>query len=187
MSEPKAGKAGLRISVIASVAVALAITGWNAVVSVPVATALKGETAVTAVAYRQWLFRPDTLVFDIWRVDGAGSMADVDRVLFKAADALKAQNFGSVVLAYHGRARWRLEGAHFHEIGQEWSYQNPIYLVRTFPEHVTKMDGTPAFSEWSGGLLGVLLQELKQHNELHMRWYLLAVAGKDPDGPLPID
>jgi hypothetical protein len=164
----------------------LAILVYNAWVAFPAATAMNGEHKVTAVVYRNALVDPTTIVFDLWNVRSDAAMTDVDRMLFKTAAGLKDKHFKSVILAYHGKGRFKLEGDEFHTIGVEWGDQNPIYVVRTLQEHITHMDGTAAFGVWTGGLLGVLSKEMEEHQELHMRWYILSMVGRAPDGPLPV-
>jgi len=57
-------------------------------------------------------------------------------------------------------------------LGQQYGTQNPIYTVRTFSHHLSKMDGAMAFPEPNGGLLWVLGEEMKQFNEFNRGWYL---------------
>lgn len=162
---------------IASVVAVLA--AYNAVVTIPVMVALKGEGDVTAVAYRSWLLSPSTIVFDVWRVGPEGSMVKVDRSLFLAAEALKERSYSGVVLAHQGRGKFVLDGARFKTIGQEWPDQNPVYIIRTMQSDIKTFDGQPAFDSFSGGWLGVMLEEMKQHNQLHERWWLLDRLGPE--------
>jgi hypothetical protein len=173
-----------RVAIVV-LAMVFLLGAFNAWVTVPVAKGLSGENQTTVVAYRRWLIDPTTIVIDLWGVKGEASMADVDRALFKAASALKDRSYRSVVLAYKGRARFVLEGDQFKEIGQEWPDQNPIYIVRTLPAHIHALDGSSPFPEPEGGFLYVLGEQIRQHNELHVRWYLLSLVGRDPDGPIP--
>jgi hypothetical protein len=159
-----------------------ALITYNAWVAVPVIVARSGESGVTAVAYRRWLIDPTTIVFDLWSLDGERSMADVDRNLFKSAEALKDRSYSGVVLAYRGRGKLMIDGDHFQSIGEQRSYQNPIRLIGDLPEHTFNLDGTPAFSSWSGGFIGVMLHQMTDHNELHERWYMRSMAGLD-DAP----
>lgn len=110
-------------------------------------------------------------------------MADVDRNLFKSAEALKGRHYSSVVLAYHGQGKLKIDGDHFQSLGEQWSYQNPIRLIGDLPEHTSNLDGSPAFGSWSGGFIGVMLNQMKDHNELHERWYMRSMAGLD-DAPI---
>lgn len=99
-------------------------------------------------------------------------MAGMDRMLFKAAEALQNRSYDSVVLAYRGEARFLMDGAYFQEIGATRQTQNPVYTMRTMQEHLSDPDGTPAFQQWSGGWLGVLGKQLEDHNEFHKRWWV---------------
>jgi hypothetical protein len=152
------------------------LVGWNAIVAVPVASALDDDSH-SVLVYRRWLISPNEIVFDVRGVSDTGSMADMDRQLFKAAEALKDRSYDSVILAYKGSGRFRLDGAHFKQVGKSWSYQNPIYLIRTLTENVDNMDGTPAFGAWTGGWLGVMNKQLQDHNDLHERWYMRPALG----------
>lgn len=145
---------------------------YNAVIWRPVSAALADEREVSLVAYRQWLVSPNTAVIDIRNVASTASMADVDRSLFKAAEALKDRQFDSVILAYHGKARLMIDALAFQTIGQERAFQNPIYVIRTMQQDVKTLDGAAAFPELHGGWLGVLGAEMDQHKEFHERWWL---------------
>jgi len=54
--------------------------------------------------------------------------------------------------------------------------QNPVYTMRTFPQNVYALDGSPAFETWSGGLLGVLGKQLEDFSEFHKQWYLNEIS-----------
>lgn len=155
-----------------------ALVAWNAVVYRPVAIALAGEEDVSLSAYRRWLISPDAIVIDIRAVKGTASMAAMDRNLFKAAEALKDQRFGTVVLAYRGTPKWLIDADAFQTIGRERAFQNPVYVMRTMQQDVKTLDGAPAFPASSGGWLGVLGEELNQHKRFHEGWWLDdAIAG----------
>lgn len=171
--------------VIGFLAVGGALAVYNGVVAVPVMVARTQEHGVTMVAYRRWLIDPSVTVIDIWKVDGDRSMADVDRNLYLAAEALKGQSFSQVELANRGQGRFLIDGAKFREVGEQWRWQSVAYLIRAIPGAAKNMDGQPAFGEWTGGFLGVMLRELKDHNQLHWSWYLANMSGADPDSPMP--
>ncbi len=104
-------------------------------------------------------------------------MAGMDRMLFKAAEALQDKSFDSVVLAYRGETRLLMDGSYFHEIGATRQTQNPVYTMRTMQENLSNPDGTPAFEQWSGGWLSVLGKQLEDHNEFHRRWWVRLSMG----------
>jgi hypothetical protein len=164
------------------------LIAYNATVTLPVSHALSDEQEATVIAYRRWLVSPNQIVFDVRRVSDTASMADVDRMLFKAADALESRQFEQVILASNGAARLALDGQHFRRIGEEWPDQNPIYLIRMLPENVRNLDGTEAFGQWQGGWLGVLGKQIEDHNEVHLRWYVRPLLGlADPANAPPAD
>ena len=114
----------------------------------------------------------DTLVFNLTSVSGHKATIDVFRVLLQVADALKSRRFGKVILAHRGTPKFQLEGGYFQELGEEYSFQNPVYTMRTFPEHLYRPDGSQAFGTWSGGLLGVLKEQTEDFAEFHKDWYI---------------
>ncbi|TPG48086.1 hypothetical protein [Sphingomonas glacialis] len=173
-----------RVALIAGAIVA-ALAVYNGILTIPVALARQHESGITMVAYRRWLIDPTTAVVDLWRVDRNASMADVDRNLFEVAEALKAQSFTNVELAYKGTGRFLLDGTQFKTIGEERSFQNPVYTIRTLPQHITKLDGTPAFGTYEGGFLGVLSAQMSDHSQLHWSWYLASMSGADPSSTMP--
>jgi hypothetical protein len=46
-----------------------------------------------------------------------------------------------------------------------------MYTIRTFPQHVTDMNGIQPFPEYTGGVLGVLNKELEEFNDMNKQWY----------------
>jgi len=161
----------------------VALIAWNAVITVPVSRALSGEEGATTVAYRRWLISPSQIVFDVWSVEGTQSMADMDRRLLKAAEALQDRSIDQVVLAFHGRTKFLMKGTYFQEIGATRQTQNPIYTIRTMQEQISNPNGTPAFETWTGGWLGVMGKQMEDHNEFHKRWWVndeLGVSASDP-------
>ncbi len=128
---------------------------------------------VAMVAYLGHFVDPATLVVDIRGISGEVSQADVTRGLFQTAVALKEKEFKRVILAHRGTAKFQMEGAFFRSLGQDFdSGQNPVYLTRTLPEHVARLDGTPAFETWTGGLFGVVAKQMEDFGDLHKAWWL---------------
>lgn len=155
----------------------VALVAWNAVVFVPVHRALADEADASMIAYRRWLVSPSQVVLDVRSVEGTQSMAGMDRMLFKTAEALQDRSYDSVVLAYRGETRLLMDGPYFQEIGATRQTQNPVYTMRTMQEHLSNPDGTPAFQQWSGGWLGVLGKQLEDHHEFHKRWWVSGAIG----------
>lgn len=138
----------------------------------PVQAALTGEDDAKLTVHRRGLLIGNTIVVDLRSVDGEASMVSVTRMLLKTAEALKGEDYDRVYLAYAGNEKFYFEGSYFKQIGEERSWQNPVYTVRTLPEHVRKLDGSPAFQTWTAGWLGVLGQQLEDSNEFHRQWWV---------------
>lgn len=112
------------------------------------------------------------LVFDLRDVRPDKSPADVFRLVLLYAHAMKDHSFGRVWLQHRGADRFFLDGDYFQVIGREFSTQNPVYTMRTFPEHLRRPDGSQAFDQWSGGLLGVVGKQMEDFTRFHREWYI---------------
>jgi len=114
----------------------------------------------------------DTLVFDLTSISGSATRMDVFRAFLQYAEAMKDRHFTKVILSARGVHKFTLDGNYFQELGKEFSTQNPMYTIRTFPIHLTAMDGSKPFSEYEGGILGVLQKEMEQFTEFSDQWYI---------------
>lgn len=137
-----------------------------------VQAALIGEDDAKLTVHRRDLLGGDALVVDLRSVGDEASMASVTRILLKAAEALKDEKYDRVYLAYAGNEKFFFEGSYFKQIGEERSWQNPVYTIRTLPENARKPDGSQAFQTWTGGWLGVLGQQLEDSNKFHRQWWV---------------
>lgn len=94
------------------------------------------------------------------------------RMVFQAAKAMKDRTFTEVMLAYRGETRFVMRGQDFQTLGAQVSYgENPIYLLRTFPEKLVTVTGGQAFPTWEGGALGVASKQLEDLAEFQRQWY----------------
>jgi hypothetical protein len=116
------------------------------------------------------------LVYDLTSVAGTNSMTDVFRVFLQFASAEKDKEFDSVELSFRGSRKFLIRGDYFKLLGKEFGTQNPIYTIRTFPEHLTKLDGSAAYPTWTGGWLGVSGKQMEDFNDFHRQWWLDAAA-----------
>jgi hypothetical protein len=132
---------------------------------------------VQLISYYRFAIDPTTLVLDLWNVSDDGSMADVDRVLLDTAQALQTIPFEQVELSFRGNPHFVLPGDYFRQLGRERDWQNPAYTMRTLPENVLALDGSPAFGQWTGGMLAVVSRQLQDHNDFHHRWWLDSWVG----------
>lgn len=123
------------------------------------------------------LVNSNELVFDLREISGENSAADVSRVLLQYADAQKNKQFKKIILSYKGERIFQLKGEYFQTLDGEYGTQNPVYTMRTLPENVYEIDGSPAFETWTGGWLGVVGKQIEDFNEFHKRWYLSAAIG----------
>lgn len=130
---------------------------------------------VRASVYYRDLFGNSVLVFDLKDVAGHNSRGDVFRVLIDFAESLKNKPLRSVELACLGKTRFTMDGSYFKKLGEERRTQNPIYTIRTLPENLKTPDGEPAYPEWTGGMLGVVNQQMEEFGDVHEKWYVDAL------------
>lgn len=123
-------------------------------------------------SYHRFGVMPGDLVFDLRSFDDSAAPLDVIRTLLHAASGLKERKFDRVVLAYQGTPKLFLRGDYFQTLGQEYGQQNPVYTLRTLPENVYRLDGTPAYGTWTGGILGVLGKQMEDLGKLSQDWFL---------------
>jgi hypothetical protein len=151
----------------------LAIAVFNGAVGFPVASALASDSRnkdISLVAYRSLGLHPTDITLNIVQAKDAAPL-DVLRALFQSAEALKDRKFGRVNLVRGMTLIYSISGDDFNEIGKEYAAgQNPTYLVRTLPEKLRGPDGRNAFGTWTGGMLGVLTQQLQEANEAARTW-----------------
>lgn len=122
------------------------------------------------VHYKTYV-NPSVLVYDLRGIAGTNSKLDVMRVLLQFAEQVKDKKFDKVELAFRGETKFLLDGDYFQTLGREYNFQNPVYTMNHLPENVKRLDGTDAFSTWTGGLLGVTTQQMQDFNDFHDQWY----------------
>ena len=112
------------------------------------------------------------LVYDLKAISSENSMADVFRVFLQFAEKVKSYKFDKVELAFREKVKFIINGDYFQNLGKEYSYQNPIYTMRTFPENLMNPDGSRAYPKWTGRWLGVSKKQIEDFNDFHKKWYL---------------
>ncbi len=91
----------------------------------------------------------NSIVYDLRSVSGDKSFADVFRVFLQFAAEMKNREPEYVKLAYNGRVKYILLGEDFYSVGLMYSYgENPIYIIRTFPEKLLLPNGRHEFPKW---------------------------------------
>lgn len=144
-------------------------------VAQPLSEVLKSETRNSGInirAHYGYYVQPSLLTIDVRDVSGEKSAADVFRVFLQYSSKLKGKSFDTVLLQSKGKTKFFLEGDYFKRLGNEYGSQNSVYTMRTFTENVFTPDGRKAFGTWSGGLLGVLKEQMKDFGEFHKVWYI---------------
>lgn len=121
--------------------------------------------------YKNYIL-PNILIFNLKNVADDKAIADVFRVFLQTTSGLKEREFENIELAFKGKSKFKIGGKYFRQLGEEYENQNPVYTMRTFPEHILNIQGQSIYSEWTGGLLGVLNKQMEDFNDFHKKWYL---------------
>lgn len=162
----------LYIAVLAAGMVSIACSSSKEVAQ-PMEDVIKSEDRNTGVGMTAYYGDSKAvLVLDMKSIDGSKSSADVFRVLLQYAAKVKDKTFERVELATNEKTKFYLKGDYFNTLGVEYGTQNPVYTMRTFPQNVLNPDGSPAFSTWTGGILGVTNKQMEDFNKFHMQWYI---------------
>jgi hypothetical protein len=135
---------------------------------------LKGDPRDTGIAlsgHYGYYIMPSTLVLNLTDVEGSHSQLDVFRTVLQASQELKDKKFKEVIFAFKNTSKFKVDGAYFKELGETYDSRNQLYTVRTFPEHVFNLDGSSAYAQLDGGVLGVLAGEMDQFKDFSERWY----------------
>jgi hypothetical protein len=167
---------GLTIGAALAVASIGGIAAFNYVsVGAPVSQAVSSDSrnaGLTLGAHFGSYVDPGTLVLDLSRTDAVAPI-DLWRALFESAEAMHAnrRRFRIVVLARAGKPVFVMKGEDFAEIGEQRSYgENPLYMIRKLPSKLYRPDGRQAYTEWSGGLLGVFGAKMQDGNAAAQQW-----------------
>jgi hypothetical protein len=124
-----------------------------------------------SVHYKNYI-NISTLVYDLKSVSDNNSMADVFRVFMHYANKIENKKFDKVELSFRGNTKFIVKGDYYNRMGKEFPQQNPIYIIRTFPENLYRIDGSNAYPKWSGGLIGVVSKQMEDFNNVHKLWYI---------------
>lgn len=166
----------LLIPVIAILVVVAGIQAYAHInLQAPLNSAIQSDARNNGIkasaSYSGWL-PGSAIVFDLTEVSGTNSPADVFRVFLQFAEKQKTKTYSQVILAHKGTKKFMIEGSYFKTLGQELDGQNPVYTIRTFPEHVFDLSGKQAFANWTGGVLGVVSKQMEDFTEFNRRWFI---------------
>lgn len=131
------------------------------------------NATITLLARFGYYLDPTTLTLDLWDA-GEASTADLTRVLFHvAASRTGWPQVRRVTFSRRGRPLFILPGEVFSQIGRLFEAgENPVYLMRTFPERLYLPSSERAFGSWEGGVLGVLTKQMGDLNDFGQTWAL---------------
>ena len=131
----------------------------------------RNEGIKVSVHYKYYIFQ-STLVYDLKSISGTNSMADVFRIFLQFADKVQSKNFNVIELSFNGNVKFKLNGEYYQNLGEEYSWQNPIYTTNHFSQNLRNPDGSSAYPKWTGGWLGVTSKQMEDFNDFHKKWYL---------------
>ena len=103
----------------------------------------------------EYYFKKSVLIYNLKSVANDKAKVDVFRVLLQFSEKMKDNHFDQIFLSFRGNKKFQVEGKYFKTLGEEYSWQNPVYTMRTFPENLMYVDNSNSYPEWTGGLLGV--------------------------------
>lgn len=128
----------------------------------------------------------EEITLDISELSGVESNIEMFRLLLHVADRLDAQDGGRtrLLLSSFGEDRVIVPAEEIQRLGAAFPDENPMYLLRTFPQHVQDLNGQSLFPERRGGLLAVSRLQMEDFGEFGRIWitdpYLERQAPQDP-------
>lgn len=137
------------------------------------------NSGIDASAYYSGTFNTSVIVFDLQDIDGTKSRADVFRLLLDFAYEIRDDDYQQFELAFRGETKFKVDGFYFRSLGRDRHVENPMYTIRTFPEHLETPTGLRAYPEWTGGALGVLSKQMDDFSDFHDRWYMNELLYRD--------
>jgi hypothetical protein len=114
----------------------------------------------------------DAVVFDVMD-DGFAPNArriDVEHLLMQFASRLDYSSVERVILAREGKQVFYVNGAQMEQLSGSYAGGGVIWAFSNLPAAAHRMSGEAAFSEWTGGWLGVMKQQTEDNNELIRQW-----------------
>jgi predicted nucleic acid-binding Zn ribbon protein len=116
-----------------------ALIGYSAnffLLQEPVNDVLKENRAFAGMQvsahYEYWVV-PGVVVYDLRELSFRQTPIDVHTAFLEFAKKLKAKRFSRVELSYRGHTKFKIDGASFAKIGDEYAKRNFEYVLYTFP------------------------------------------------------
>ncbi|WP_345954006.1 hypothetical protein [Mucilaginibacter sp. PAMB04168] len=122
-------------------------------------------------AHYRYFILPNTLVINLTDTKGDHTQLDVFRTVLQASQALKGKTFTEVVFAFKNASKFKISGTYFKELGETYDLENPLYTVRSFPEHVFNMDGSSPYAKADGGVFAAFAEDMDQFKDFSRKWY----------------
>jgi hypothetical protein len=118
----------------------------------------------------QWYANPRVLVLDL-RDATSASPKDLVHGIIDVAEAMRdsGRRFKRVQLVSRGKLIYYLEGSDFERVG-DGPLGNRLPTMLKLASQLHHPDGSGAFSEWEGGILGVISAETKDMTAAMLAW-----------------
>jgi len=145
-----------------------ALVGYSAnliLLQEPVNDVLKQSSAFAGMdvsAHYQYWVVPGVVIYDLRQVGVRQTPLDVHTAFLEFAKKVKAKRYSRVELSYKGTTKFSIDGASFHQLGEQYAKKNYDYVLYSFPR-LFHAAGSPAPALSANGRDGLV--------EFHRRWY----------------
>lgn len=112
----------------------------------------------------------DEAVFDLQGTKAGARRVDIIHLVCQFGYEAKDLAYRTLILAAKGEEVYRMNKADLDPLAHEYKFGNPVYSIRKWPSNLRTSSGTRVFSEWEGGVLGVLKAEMEDVNKAVDRW-----------------
>jgi hypothetical protein len=146
-----------------------ALVGYSAnliLLQEPVNDVLKQSVAFqgmdVSAHYQYWVI-PGVVVYDLRQVGVRQTPLDVHTAFLEFAKKVKEKRYSRVELSYKGTTKFSIDGASFHQLGEQYAKKNYDYALYRFPKLFHSSDGGPAPAAAGNGRDALV--------EFHRHWY----------------
>ena len=91
--------------------------------------------------YKYWVV-PSVVEYDLQSLTVHQTPIDVHTALLEFAKKVRAKRFSRIEIAYHGTAKFSVDGASFQRLGDEYAKHNFGYALYTFPRTARPVDAS---------------------------------------------
>jgi hypothetical protein len=126
---------------------------------------------VNASAYYSHLLTTDTIVFDLKQSSSSGARRiDPVHLLMQFAAKFDFNGLDRVILARDGTPKFYVDASDLKELASSYDAGGRIWAFNHLPERSRTMSGERAYSEWTGGWLGVAQRQADDLNSFIQAW-----------------